>query len=349
MEHITKLHSLELRKHLGKRNNDWEKDRTWCFNRSNHNNQIQRKHMNGSVSFYTITRKTTQTEQRYNLTHTSTQNQDHTQPITPCEILRNHIVITNSTTTYNIFSRPPEKISPKTTKLPPTNNPAVLARPVGQFTYIGIHTQHTYESQNFSWVIRHEAQQELIKGPVQLLHSRKCAATRGGLISLLQALQHIQKSAPTSHQHTKRTVTIVCCTERKLAIQLQRYQSSSSYGRMKIQSEQELLIELAATTNNFQHIKFKHFTKKVNANTTGRTILNSCIEHVKQSTQTNPTQLPQNGKASLWHMNEEVSDQIDDTVRHAAGTAELRTYMQMKYKWTDQTVDESMVCPQPST
>jgi hypothetical protein len=73
--------------------------------------------------------------------------------------------------------------------------------------------------------------------------------------------------------------------------------------------------------------KFHTFTKSVRV-------------RVRKSTLTpTPTTYQPTGPATVWHIGDEVSNNIDETIRHAAGTMDLRSYIQEKYGWTDPTTD----------
>jgi hypothetical protein len=65
----------------------------------------------------------------------------------------------------------------------------------------------------------------------------------------------------------------------------------------------------------------------------------SCQNNIKNCQRPIPTTYTPIGEATLWHNGQEISTGIDETIRNAANTSELRHYMQTKYQWSEPVAD----------
>jgi hypothetical protein len=278
--------------------------------------------------------------QRYYKTDITSNNTDITLPVTPHVINQDQVHIG----TKNPYYLWPYVIKPQITVTPTAIRHCQKAAEMqhlrcNTMTYIGIHTQQSYEQQIFTWIISQNSHPSTIQGKVQQIRSKKCAAVRGGLIGLLQAIKYLnentRKDRTTEHDFT---ITI-CCQDKYLLNQIKSQKQNKSNCWTKIRPEQELIQEIANITDNFEKYRIHHSTKKDHKQSTKHMIIQQCINTIQTTTQYHATQYQTCGKATIMHMKEEVLDRLDETILHAAGTVDLCHYMRKKYSWSEATIE----------
>jgi hypothetical protein len=338
LQHFTSHDSTTLKQALGQWNTNWNKQRNWLFLSNKSQRTIKWQPKDGQALFYHNHRRTTNRLQTFNLTTTNDVYSDFIHPVTPSLITHEvlHISLPNS-----------PAIGPQSQKgdtsdihrpIPNTNKATPINR--HKTMYVSIHTTHAYEIQTFTWSITQNNLSHTIKGIVQHTHSRKCATSRGGLIGTLQAIQYIAQHSQAIRPSIPQQPIIICSKDIKVLRQLNKLRHRLKSSRVTMEPEQELLQTIFTLLKQHQiQILTHHATKHDDANNLRTQNMNKCIDHITNTTTSTRTSYKPQGLATVWHVGEEVTDQIAETIRHAAGTMDLRAYMQKKYKWNDATIE----------
>jgi hypothetical protein len=183
------------------------------------------------------------------------------------------------------------------------------------------------------------SQQLLATGEVHNLCSRTCSPQRGGLISILQALQHTIKTVSSRHNRPKDFTLIICSRDSKLLKALHKCKEPTQNATTMLRAEQGLIEEITPLMKQFRLYKTHHSTKKDRPNSTEKYVMDTCIANVQKGSHTTITKYSPKGLATVWLAKHEVSSEIKHTIRLAAQSTDLYQYLQTKYKWEGSTID----------
>jgi hypothetical protein len=329
-----------LKRELGPWNTNWKKNRHWRFTSDQNQTMVRQRYLKGTPTYYIRQRRTTQASQSFQKTDNIIDDMAFTHPVTPHNITPNKIQIHRLQT--QSFCPEIQHINSSTTRRP--NTSTVPPQPTidrHRTTYISIYTTHSYEYQTFTWAVAQPHNQQVFRGTVQYTTSRKCSATRGGLIGTLQAIQFITQNSNQVQPNKKPSPIILCSKDTRILRLVRARQRHHHIRNASIGPEQELLDSIQQTAQKHQlpPLHTHHSTKHDSPTNLGTTTMTKCINLLISTTSPAPTSYAPTGPATLWHIGDEVSDNIDETIRHAAGTMDLRSYMQDKYGWTESTID----------
>jgi hypothetical protein len=208
-----------------------------------------------------------------------------------------------------------------------------------QNIFIGLHTTHTLQHQKFTWNICFPSTGTYINGPVEYIVSQTCSTIRGGLISLLKATKYLNRPQPSIHTPNNNTIITVCSRDPKLLRRLRQFKKYPSTAKNSLDSECELFQEISGVSHNFRHYH-THLSNKNDDQISGAyKTVTACTINIDNTNSPSPTDYSPNGQATLWYLNEEVSDNLEQVLRNAAGTTGIRKYMQTKYKWEPKTFE----------
>jgi hypothetical protein len=173
---------------MGEWSKNWDNDRQWKFHINQNATIINRIHDNGTVTTFRLQRKTRNPHQIFSLDETTNNKILRSLPVTPSKITMTKILIKK---TYDTQLKP--EISQHTNHI---NTPQPHIHLIdcsdhsNTTTHIGIHSTHEYELQRFTWITADDNKLILHQGPTQTTQSPHYSPSRGGLIGILQALQH---------------------------------------------------------------------------------------------------------------------------------------------------------------
>jgi hypothetical protein len=103
-------------------------------------------------------------------------------------------------------------------------------------------------------------------------------------------------------------------------------------------AEQGLLEEIEPMLKMFYKFKTHRSTKHDNLHSTEKWIISTCAENVSTCDNPIPTSYKGNGRATVWMHKQEVSSDIENTLRNAIHSSDMHQYLQTKYKWEDNTI-----------
>jgi hypothetical protein len=317
----------------------WNNHITWHFLSDKRMHMIQRTTTAGNELLYVNHRPTTKSIQYFILTDINNEDVDFTHPATPTHITIDMIQIR----TRHAFSNCPKPAHLYTIETNTKITTAPLKVAIDRYTptYIGIHTIHSYETQTFTWSITQRHLSNDIKGLVQHTSSTKCATTRGGLIGTLQAIQYFTQHITQAEPNRPQAPLFLCSKDTKIIRLLNTHKRHHKSHHAELGPEQELLIDIHKLLyqHNLPFLKTHLATKHDPPHSRKAQSTTICINQLNIVKKSTPTTYKTNGPATVWHLNCEVSNNIDETIRHAAGTMDLRVYMQDKYGWNDSTTD----------
>jgi hypothetical protein len=337
------LNSTTLRTPLGQWYDSAHLQRKWLFRSDETKHIIQQQLRDGTTKEFSIKRKSTHTHQTYHLRPNISNQEDFRFAITPYIIQQNSIEVghvrPHHTSTPLIYpTADPPTITTPTAHLPTPSLPTGTPPPI---YLICLHTIHTHEQQKFSWTVSQPYSTLMGKGIVQQLASTSCAPFRGGLIGLLQATEFIdlQSQLNRGSPLTESRLTI-CSRDPKLLNSLRRVRHKRKTARSMLEPETELILELAKKLKSFQQFRTHLSTRHDQTNSNESIAINQCITHVQTHQQPTPTTYRGIGRATIWLNRSEVSQDIETELRTAAGSTDLRQFLQQKYNWNDPTLDK---------
>jgi hypothetical protein len=104
--------------------------------------------------------------------------------------------------------------------------------------------------------------------------------------------------------------------------------------------EKGLLQEVTPLLLQFKAYKTHLSTKHDREDSTERFAVSNCIVRVSKCNSPAPTTYAPTGLVTVRMNKQEVSSDIEATIRIAVNSTELHHYMQLKYKWHDTTIDK---------
>jgi hypothetical protein len=202
---------------------------------------------------------------------------------------------------------------------------------------IGTHNIRSYEYQKFSWSIAQHNNKIISSGHVQYLQSRTCAPQKVCLIGLLQALSHTLAILKYQQKPANSVTLVICCQDKK-TLTLIRHKTNDDGSSNTTSGEQDLLSEISVLLKTFKKYKTHHSTKNDIDTSTEKHVILHCVGKVQTCPNPILTTYKPTGPATVRMHNQEVSDNIENTLRQAAHLINMHTYLQTKYRWSDNTL-----------
>ncbi len=166
----------------------------------------------------------------------------------------------------------------------------------------------------------------------QYITSQKCSSIRGGLLALQQALDNIAaylQLKSTSPQHHN---IIICSYDGKLLRKIKNGTRQYKTAKNMLSEEQGLFEELHPLLQSFHTFQLHRNTKRNDPHSVVAFVVAECLSKLKSANNLVLHRYSPTGPATLWHQAEEVSHNLEITLRHASTSINMRQYMQTKYK-----------------
>jgi hypothetical protein len=179
--------------------------------------------------------------------------------------------------------------------------------------------------------------QPIHNGRVEYIQSNHCSNLRGGLLATLSALQFLEHD-PVNRANNSRIN--ICSRDSKILKRIQKAPKHNKTAKEMLRPEQELLDEILILLHQYNKFSTHQSTKHDLPESPQQQTMLACIKSTTDCQETTLNRYTTPGKAKVFLNHEEVSADIELTLRHAATTSQLCQYMTTKYKWAEGVPDK---------